>query len=62
MGEITLFHHSLHQHGTDHPAPANQPYSLHHITSNQKIPERPQSAASTASPISFVPTFVVPGS
>jgi len=72
--EILLFQHPLHEYGTNHTAPTDQTYTLHHNdTFNKKWGRyfhqqevtgqrdyRFCSAATTASPISCVPTLVQP--
>ncbi|MPM98872.1 hypothetical protein SDC9_146062 [bioreactor metagenome] len=68
-GEIALLDHALHQHGTNHATPTDQTKLLHFINLRIKplynAPARVwyyASAARTASPISRVPTLVVPRS
>ena len=51
MIEIALFLHALHQHGAHHAPPPHQSKSLHTQFSN---------AATTAAPISRVPTILQP--
>src|SRR5690606_24769771 len=63
--EVVLLAHALHQHGTDHSAPPNHRYLQHDFTPwsrRRHAPASSYSAASTASPISFVPTVRLPGS
>ena len=72
--EILLFQHPLHEHGTDHTAPTDQTYTFHRNYTFYKSGSPPpgmeeavgprdyrfRSAATTASPISCVPTLVQP--
>ena len=72
--EILLFQHPLHEHGTNHTAPTDQTYTFHrNYTFNKKWGRyfhqqevtgprdyRFCSAATTALPISCVPTRVQP--
>ncbi|EST14082.1 hypothetical protein EDP1_3992 [Pseudomonas putida S610] len=70
--EILLLQHSLHEHGTNHAAPTDQTYTFHrNYTFAKSGPPsglgmagqrdyRFRSAATTASPISCVPTLRQP--
>ena len=61
--KVFFFLHTLHEHGTDHATPSNQSNQFHFNPLFNGLPVLPvYSAATTASPISLVPTRWQPGS